>query len=110
MCNKIIFLTLAIIAGVSAEAKPEAKPAVVAPLAYTAEVVVDAPVVATSSQFIARNYNGFAAPLVTAPIAYTASAYSPYYASPYAYAVNPVAPVKSVVAAPIKYTSAAVLV
>lgn len=92
------------IAGIFADANPEAKPAFVAPIAYTSPYVVDAPVVtATSSQFIARNYNGIAAPLVAAPVAYTASAYSPYYAAPYAYAVNPAS-------APIKYTSAAVLV
>lgn len=95
-------------AGIFAEAAPEAKP-VVAPIAYTAPVVVDAPVVtATSSQFISRNYNGIAAPLVGAPLAYTSAYYTPY-----AYAVDPVAPLKyrSVVSAePLKYTSAAVIV
>lgn len=107
------FIVAAIIAGVSAEANPEAKPAIIAPIAYTSPVVVDTPVVtATSSQVISRNYNGIAAPLVAAaPIAYTASAYSPYYAAPYAYAVD-AAPLKyrSFVPAPIKYTSATVLV
>ncbi|XP_037045519.1 uncharacterized protein LOC119080979 [Bradysia coprophila] len=106
MLFKITIFTLAFVAGIFAEATPEAKPAIVAPLAYTSPVVVDAPVVtATSSQFIARNYNG-----VAAPVAYTA--YSPYAYAPYAYAVNPVAPLKyrTVVSAPVKYTAATVLV
>lgn len=97
---------MALIAGIFAEANPEAKPAIVAPIAYTSPVVVDAPIVtATSSQYIARNFNG-----VAAPVAYTA--YSPYTYTPYAYAVNPVAPLKysTVVSAPIKYTAATVLV
>ncbi|KAG4079775.1 hypothetical protein HA402_014906 [Bradysia odoriphaga] len=107
MLFKITIFTLAFVAGIFAEATPEAKPAIIAPLAYTSpSVVVDAPVVtATSSQFIARNYNG-----VAAPVAYTA--YSPYAYAPYAYAVNSVAPLKysTVVSAPIKYTAGAVLV
>lgn len=90
-----------------------AKPAIISPLAYSAPLVASAPVVtATSSQFIARNYNGYAA----APIAYTsplgyaapylaspyaAAAYSPYYAD-----VEPIVTVNSV--APLKYTAAPV--
>lgn len=92
-----------------------AKPGIIAPLAYSAQLVASAPIVtATSSQFISRNYNGFAA----APIAYAspigyASPYlaSPYVASPYAAAAyspyyanaEPIATVNSV--APLKYTA-----
>lgn len=97
-----------------------AKPGIISPLAYSAQLVASAPIVtATSSQFIARNYNGFAA----APIAYAsplgyASPYltspyvsSPYVASPYAAAAyspyyanaEPIATVNSV--APLKYTA-----
>lgn len=110
-------------------ASASAKPGIVTPLAYSSPLIASAPLVtATSSQFVARNYNGFAA----APIAYTsplgyaspyvaspyvASPYvaSPYVASPYAaaayspYYANaaPIASVASV--APLKYTAAPVL-
>lgn len=72
------------------EAKPEAKPLVVAsPIAYSAPLITEPFVTATSSQYFARNYNGLAvsAPLIAAPSAYTA--YSPYIASyPSAYAYS----------------------
>lgn len=106
-----------------------AKPGIVTPLAYSSPLIASAPLVtATSSQFVARNYNGIAA----APIAYTsalgyaspyvASPYvaSPYVASPYVaspYVASPyaayspyyanAAPIASV--APLKYTAAPVL-
>lgn len=86
------------------EAKPDAKPGLIAPIAYSAPLIAAAPVItATSHQSFVRNYNGFAAPLVDArvPLAYTA--YSPYVASPYAY--SPYANV-----APLKYTAAPILV
>lgn len=58
------------------------------PLVHSAAFVepfAPAVVTATSSQYVARNYNSFAAPLVAAN--YVASPYyaSPYVASPYAY-------------------------
>lgn len=110
-----------------------AKPGLLTPLAAVSPIVT-----ATSSQVVARNYNGLAAPLVAAPIAYSgslgyASPYlaSPYIASPYAAAayspyfaagsplVNPYAAaayspyyggaaIASPVA-PLKYTAAPVL-
>lgn len=64
------------------DAKPEAKPLLVAaaPVAYSAPLITAPVVTASSSQYIARNYNGLAvsAPLISAPLAY--SAYSPYVA------------------------------
>ncbi|KAL5292113.1 hypothetical protein ACFFRR_011118 [Megaselia abdita] len=45
-----------------------AKPGLVTPLAYTAEVVAPAVATATSSQFFSRNHNGIAAPIY-APVA-----------------------------------------
>lgn len=75
------------------EATPEAKPLVVAsPIAYSAPLISQPIVTATSSQYIARNYNGLAvsAPLIAAPSAY--AAYSPYiaasYTSAYAYSAG----------------------
>lgn len=57
------------------------------PLELVSPVVAPAVVTATSSQFVERNYNGFAAPLVAAPV--VSAAYSApvaaAYASPYAY-------------------------
>ncbi|CAD7082691.1 unnamed protein product [Hermetia illucens] len=94
-----------------------AKPGVIAPLAYSAPVVAAAPgiVTASSSQVVARNYNGLAAPLVAAaaPVAYTAPAVAAYSA-PLAYtaAAAPVAYAAGIapaVAAPLKYTAAAPL-
>lgn len=78
-------------------ASVNAKPSVLAPLAYSAAPLV-APaalpyVTATSSQFVSRNFNGVAvaAPLIAAapaPLAYSspiiASPYATPYASPYA--------------------------
>lgn len=73
------------------EAKPEAKPVLVAsPIAYSAPLLAAPVVTSTSSQYIARNYNGLAvtAPLISAPLAY--SAYSPYVAyDNYGYAAVP---------------------
>lgn len=66
-------LVLALIAIASA------KPLVVSP--YTAAYLDPAIVTATSSQYIARNYNGYAAGYVAAP-EYVSS---PYIASPFAY-------------------------
>lgn len=67
------------------EAKPDAKPGLIAPIAYSAPLVAASPFV--------RSYNGFAAPLIDAraPLAY--SAYSPYVASPYAYSAYAAAPI-----------------
>lgn len=70
---------------------PKADAAIVAPVVAAAPAVVTA----TSSQYIARNYNGIAAPLVAAPAvaaplvaaspyaAYSAYSAYPAYASPY---------------------------
>jgi hypothetical protein len=94
LLNMQMFVVLMVVACVAAKAKPGL---VAAPLAYTAPVVAAAAPIVTahSSQFIARNYNGIAAPLVAAPVAaaYThaplaysapfAAAYSPYAYSPY---------------------------
>lgn len=73
------------------EAKPEAKPHLLAaaPLAYSAPLIASAPIVtASSSQSFVRNYNGLAlsAPLIAAasPLVYN-PVYAPYVASPYAY-------------------------
>lgn len=96
-----------------------AKPGIITPLAYSAPLVASAPLVtATSSQFIAQNYNGFAAapiayasplgyasPYLASPYAaspYGAAAYSPYYAN-----AEQIETVNSV--APLKYTAAPVL-
>ncbi|XP_073841247.1 uncharacterized protein [Musca autumnalis] len=47
-----------------------AKPGLVTPLAYTAPAAAPAPfVTATSSQYVARNYNGIATAPVVAPVA-----------------------------------------
>lgn len=82
-------------------AKPEPQVAV----AYSAPLIASPVVTATSSQYVARNHNGFAAPLVaaaytsgvaapyvSAPVAaaYTASPYAAAYSySPYAYSAYP---------------------
>ncbi|XP_032575819.1 cuticle protein 67 [Drosophila sechellia] len=85
-----------------------AKPGLLgAPLAYTAPLAYSAPagvvaapapvVTATSSQVIARNYNGIAAAPVIAPVA--APVVAKYAAAPLAYA-SPLA-----YSAPLAYTS-----
>lgn len=51
-----------------------------APLAYTAPLVAAPAVVASSSQVIARNYNGLAAPIVAAA-PYTAAYTAPFAAA-----------------------------
>lgn len=62
-----------------------AKPGILAPVAYSSPLIAAAPyVAATSSQVVARNYNGLAvaAPLIAqAPLAYSSplvNAYNPY--------------------------------
>ncbi|XP_055915337.1 cuticle protein 12.5-like [Eupeodes corollae] len=85
---KYIIVILAVIACAAA------KPGVLAPLAYSSPLIAAAPgvVTATSSQVIARNYNGIAsAPLLAAaPIAAPLTA-ARYFASPYAAAAPLVA-------------------
>lgn len=102
----MFFAVVAIVAATptpdaKADAKPEAKPLIVAaaaPVAYTAPLVT-----ATSSQTFVRNYNGLAgvsAPLIASPyaaynaytspyVAYPSAAYAtaPYFASPYTSAI-----------------------
>ncbi|XP_065339186.1 cuticle protein 16.5-like [Cloeon dipterum] len=82
---KLLFVTACVV--LAASAAPEPKPGVVA-AAYTVPAAVP---LATSSQYIARNYNGlvYSAPLVaSAPVVasarYVASPFSPYaYSAPY---------------------------
>lgn len=92
-----------------------AKPGIIAPLAYSAPLVAAPIVTATSSQVFARNYNGFAAPLIAAPapLAYSsplgyASPYlaSPYVASPYAAAAYSAYSPYLAGASPLRYTAA----
>lgn len=91
--NKLFCVVLQIVLVCLAITLVAAKPKpleLVSPVAYTAPVVT-----ASSSQVFARNYNGFAAPLVaapavtaayTAPVAYSAySSYTPLAYSSYAY-------------------------
>lgn len=58
---------------------PKADAAIVAPVVAAAPAVVTA----TSSQYIARNYNGIAAPLVAAPAVAAPALAAPLVASPY---------------------------
>uniref|UniRef100_A0A1B0FFF6 Uncharacterized protein n=1 Tax=Glossina morsitans morsitans TaxID=37546 RepID=A0A1B0FFF6_GLOMM len=85
------------------------KPAVLAPV-----VAAAAPagvVTATSSQYVARNYNGIAAAPVIAPIA--AAAYTAPVAAAYtapvaaAYTTSVAAPIAAAYTAPAAYTAAA---
>ncbi|XP_059612744.1 cuticle protein 16.5-like [Phlebotomus argentipes] len=80
-----------------------AKPQFLAPVAYSAPLVAGPGVVtATSSQVVARNYNGVAAPLVAASAPLVAApaalpysaypAYSAYSAYPYTALRYPYAP------------------
>lgn len=84
-------LMVVVFAIATAAPATEAKPLVVAaPVPYLAPLITEPVVAATSSQFIARNYNGLAvsAPLIAAPSAYTAYSSSPYvatYPSAYTY-------------------------
>lgn len=82
---QIIFAVIMVIACASA------KPSVFAPaaLAYTSPLIAAAPlpyVAASSSQVVARNYNGVAvaAPFFAAPAPLIASAAAPALVSPYA--------------------------
>ncbi|XP_062705055.1 cuticle protein 21-like [Aedes albopictus] len=102
-----------------------AKPGVVAPVAYSAQLAYAAPapafVTAQSSQVIARNYNGvaplaytapIAAPLgyaASAPLAYSAAAAPLAYTAPVAKVATPVAYSAPALAAavPLAYTAAA---
>lgn len=104
-------VVLAVSATPNPEAKPEAKPGLLAPVAYSAPLVTAPIVTATSSQSFVRNYNGIAAaPLIAAPVHYTAataayapfSQYAAYASAPYAYSPY--------VAAPLKYTTAQFIV
>lgn len=80
-----IVLAVFLFAGVTLAApSPKAQAAFVAPVVAAAPAVVTA----TSSQFIARNYNGIAAPLVAAPAAVPAVAPVAPFAAPY-FAASP---------------------
>ncbi|CAF4908672.1 unnamed protein product [Pieris macdunnoughi] len=97
-----------------------AKPSVPAFLAAAPAPLVAAPaplvaaapapfVTASSSQYIARNYNGvYSAPLIAAP-AY-APAYGPAYASAYAPSFAPAARIISPYSAPLTYAAPAPIV
>lgn len=82
-----IVLAVFLFAGVTyAAPSPKADAAFVTPVVASAPVVAAAPAVvtATSSQVIARNYNGIAAPLVAAPAAVPAFApYAPFAPAPF---------------------------
>ncbi|CAG4950339.1 unnamed protein product [Colias eurytheme] len=99
MIGKVFFLAALALAA----AKPGVPAALVAPAPYVAAPLVAAPapiVTASSSQYIARNYNGVvsapvAAPLVAAPAYYSARYLAPaaqYYSAPLSYAYAPSAP------------------
>lgn len=76
-----------------------AKPGIIAPVAYTAPVLAGPGVVtATSSQYVARNHNGIAAPFVysapysvaaplaySAPVAYSSPLAHSHFGSPFTY-------------------------
>ncbi|XP_073839143.1 uncharacterized protein [Musca autumnalis] len=96
-----------------------AKPGLVTPLAYTAPaaVVAAAPtpfVTATSSQYVARNYNGIATPPVVAPVAapvvaktFAAPVVAKTFAAPVAaaYSAPVVAKYAATYAAPFGYSA-----
>lgn len=78
----LLQIAVLLVAVVIVSAKP--KPVVVAPLAYSAPIVAGPSVVtATSSQYVARNHNVLAAPILSAPLTY--AAYSAPIAYPAAY-------------------------
>lgn len=73
-----------------------AKPGILSPVAYSSPLVAAAPyVAATSSQVVARNYNGLAvaAPVIApAPLAYSSpliNAYNPYLGGLAGYSAYP---------------------
>lgn len=92
---------IALIACVYSAPSPKAKPGVLAAPFVAAPAAY---VTATSSQVIARNYNGLAAPVVAAPyVAAPAVAAAPYVAAPAVAAAPYVA--SPYVAAPARYAA-----
>ncbi|KAK7578012.1 hypothetical protein V9T40_010217 [Parthenolecanium corni] len=76
---KMIVLAVFLFAGVTyAAPSPKADAAFITPVVAAAPAVVTA----TSSQYLARNYNGIAAPYVAASAVAPVAA-APYFASPY---------------------------
>lgn len=81
VCFQIAFVVVMALAAVSA------KPSILAPVAYSSQILAPAPyVTATSSQVFQRNFNGVAvaaAPIIAGPVAPLTYS-SPLIASPYA--------------------------